>query len=122
MGIWDTSLVVFCREKKNHTLLLGSMEKKKVFLLTLRFSCLLPPPNLKKRKFNSACLGSGCWALWSLILVSMWPAKNKGILDLWKARPQTALPVCQSAIHCVRMETTMVDTTGSLRTCLLVIF
>lgn len=47
VGIWDTSLVVFCR-KENHTLLLGSMEKKKkqVFLLTLRFSCLLP--NLKK--------------------------------------------------------------------------
>lgn len=47
VGIWDTSLVVFCR-KENHTLLLGSMEKKKKAGFSSHLAVFLSPPKLKK--------------------------------------------------------------------------
>lgn len=49
VGIWDTSLVVFCREEKNHTLLLGSMgEKKRAVFFSSHLAVFLSPLNLKK--------------------------------------------------------------------------
>lgn len=47
VGIWDTSLVAFCRVKKKITLCFAVWvsDKKQVFLLTLRFSCRCHPPS-----------------------------------------------------------------------------
>lgn len=60
VGIWDTSLVVFCREK-NHTLLLGSMKKKKKagFSSHLEVFLFATPTNLKKGNISQHVLDLG---------------------------------------------------------------